>query len=209
MARKTKEEALQTRSTRMETALGLFCEQGLARTSLTDIARAAGLTRGAIYWHFKNKSELFIDLWQEFCHPRSAQLAASEDENEPDPLGQLHQFLLGVMRGVQGDLRYRQLFTIIFSLEELDEELQPVREHMEAESRRFSDSLRKALENVVRHGQLPAMLDLEQAVTFIRCTLDGFIINVLRYPHHLEVAQDPEWLLELTFLALKNTNKIK
>lgn len=92
---------------------------------------------------------------------------------------------------MQGDLRYRQLFTIIFSLEELDEELQPVREHMDAESRRFSDSLRKALENVVRHGQLPATLDLEQAVTFIRCTLDGFIINVLRYPHHLEVAQDP------------------
>ena len=209
MARRTKEEAQATRSTIMSMALELFCRQGLARTSLTDIARAAGVTRGAIYWHFKNKSGLFIDLWQEFCQPRSAQLAASEDESEPDPLGLLHDFLLGVMRSVQGDLRYRQLFTIIFSLEELDEEQQPIREHMDAEFCRFSDSLHKALENVVRHGQLPPTLDLEQAVAFIRCMLDGFIINLLRYPTYMEVAQDPEWLLDLTFIALKNTNKIK
>lgn len=66
------------------------------------MANAAGMTRGAIYWHFKNKAELFIAVWDELCHPLSAQLAASEDENEPDPLGQLHQFLLEVMRGAGG-----------------------------------------------------------------------------------------------------------
>ncbi|MGL4893183.1 MAG: TetR family transcriptional regulator, partial [Aeromonas veronii] len=53
MARRTKEEAQQTRCHIMSTALDLFCSQGLAKTSLTDIARAADLTRGAIYWHFK------------------------------------------------------------------------------------------------------------------------------------------------------------
>ena len=47
MARRTKEEAQQTRCHIMSTALNLFCSHGLAKTSLTDIARAADLTRGA------------------------------------------------------------------------------------------------------------------------------------------------------------------
>lgn len=62
MARRTKEEAQETRSTIMMEALGLFCQQGVATTSLSDIARAAGVTRGAIYWHFKDKEELFLSL---------------------------------------------------------------------------------------------------------------------------------------------------
>ena len=76
MARRTKEEAQQTRCHIMSTALNLFCSHGLAKTSLTDIARAADLTRGAIYWHFKNKDELFISLWQELCSPLAHQLDA-------------------------------------------------------------------------------------------------------------------------------------
>jgi TetR/AcrR family acrAB operon transcriptional repressor len=70
MARRTKEEAQQTRCNIMSLALDLFCQQGLARTSLTDIAKATDLTRGAIYWHFKNKEELFVTLW-EGCVPPS------------------------------------------------------------------------------------------------------------------------------------------
>lgn len=53
-------------------ALELFCRQGLARTSSTDIAKAAGVTRGAIYWHPKDKEELFAALWQELCLPLSS-----------------------------------------------------------------------------------------------------------------------------------------
>ena len=82
MARRTKEEAQQTRCHIMSTALDLFCQQGLARTSLTDIAKAADLTRGAIYWHFKNKEELFVTLWEELCAPLSHQLDACVDEAE-------------------------------------------------------------------------------------------------------------------------------
>jgi TetR/AcrR family acrAB operon transcriptional repressor len=62
MARKTREEAEQTRQLLLDTAEKVFWEQGVAATSLTDIAAAAGLTRGAIYWHFANKLDLFNAL---------------------------------------------------------------------------------------------------------------------------------------------------
>ena len=84
MARRTKEEAQQTRCHIMSTALDLFCSQGLAKTSLTDIARAAELTRGAIYWHFKTKKSC-SSPWEELCQPLSHQLDACVSELEPDP----------------------------------------------------------------------------------------------------------------------------
>ena len=59
MARKTKAEAAATREALLDAAEEVFLEKGVARTSLEQIARHAGMTRGAVYWHFKNKADLF------------------------------------------------------------------------------------------------------------------------------------------------------
>ena len=53
--RKTKAEALKTREYLMLSALDTFYERGVSRASLNEIAQNAGVTRGALYWHFKNK----------------------------------------------------------------------------------------------------------------------------------------------------------
>lgn len=57
--RRTKTEALKTKEYLMLAALDTFYKKGIARTSLNEIAQAAGVTRGALYWHFKNKEDLF------------------------------------------------------------------------------------------------------------------------------------------------------
>ena len=54
MVRKTKEEAEQTRKDILNAARIVFHECGVSRSSLEKIAKAAGVTRGAIYWHFKD-----------------------------------------------------------------------------------------------------------------------------------------------------------
>lgn len=137
MARRTKEEAQQTRCHIMSTALDLFCSQGLAKTSLTDIARAADLTRGAIYWHFKNKDELFISLWKELCSPLAHQLDACLNTDEPDPLGQLRIFFEGVLHSFIHNPAQRQMFTLLFNLESLEGEAISLREHIRSESAHF------------------------------------------------------------------------
>ena len=65
--RKTKTEALKTKEHLMLAALKTFYQKGIARTSLNEIAQAAGVTRGALYWHFKNKEDLFDALFQRIC----------------------------------------------------------------------------------------------------------------------------------------------
>ena len=63
--RRTKTEALKTKEYLMLAALDTFYQKGIARTSLNEIAQAAGVTRGALYWHFKNKEELFEELFRQ------------------------------------------------------------------------------------------------------------------------------------------------
>lgn len=57
--RKTKEEAELTKQHLLNAAFKLFLENGYDRTSLEEICRLAQVTRGAAYWHFKNKYEIF------------------------------------------------------------------------------------------------------------------------------------------------------
>src|SRR5690606_1503004 len=58
MARKTKQETQATRDGILDAAEACFQENGIAATSLEKIAVRAGFTRGAVYWHFKNKAEV-------------------------------------------------------------------------------------------------------------------------------------------------------
>lgn len=62
--RRTKEEAAETRESIVAAAIRVFAEKGFSGASLSDIAADAGVTRGAIYWHFKNKEMLFDELLQ-------------------------------------------------------------------------------------------------------------------------------------------------
>ena len=83
MVRRTKEDAQETRNRILDTAVEVFNRQGVAQTSLNDIARETGVTRGAIYWHFANKVDLFNAMIERLVCPllinspeREAQLTA-------------------------------------------------------------------------------------------------------------------------------------
>jgi len=67
MARRTKEEAEKTYHMLLEAAAEQFTMHGVAATTLNDIAQAAGVTRGALYWHFKGKEDIIRALWENYA----------------------------------------------------------------------------------------------------------------------------------------------
>ena len=62
--RRTKEEAMRTRMSIMESALDIFSEKNFANASVSEITARIGLSKGAFYWHFKNKQDILINLRQ-------------------------------------------------------------------------------------------------------------------------------------------------
>ena len=69
MARKTKQQAQETRRQVIDAARAVFHRWGVNRSSLDRVAQEAGLTRGAVYWHFKDKAELFLAVREEVLSP--------------------------------------------------------------------------------------------------------------------------------------------
>ncbi len=57
-----KADAERTREAILDAAETTFLAQGVSRTTLAHIAEAAGVTRGAIYWHFEDKAAVFDAL---------------------------------------------------------------------------------------------------------------------------------------------------
>ena len=81
MARRTKEQAQQTREEILKGALNVFSEKGYSRATLNNIAKRISMTRGAIYWHFKDKQDLLIAL-MEAMHQREEELLEHKPSNE-------------------------------------------------------------------------------------------------------------------------------
>ncbi len=67
--RRTKEEAEETRQRLMDAALKVFSARGYSAARLSDIAAEAGVTRGAVYWHFNNKQGLLFAIFREMANP--------------------------------------------------------------------------------------------------------------------------------------------
>jgi TetR/AcrR family acrAB operon transcriptional repressor len=112
MARRTKEEALATRHQLLEAAERVFAEKGVSRTSLQDIAQAAGATRGAIYWHFKNKADLFNAMMERVILPMEQAMQKIGHDPAQDSLQELQEAILSPMRSIASDERTRRVFEV-------------------------------------------------------------------------------------------------
>ena len=128
MARKTKVDAEETRHQLLEAAQRVFAEKGVSRTSLQDIALAAGVTRGAIYWHFKNKAELFNAMLDSAVLPMEQAMQQIGHDTTQDPLDELERAILQTMRSIETDARTRAIFEVATMKVEYVEELLAVKE---------------------------------------------------------------------------------
>lgn len=114
MARKTKLEAAQTRMQIIDAARKVFSERGVSRTTFEQIATAAGVTRGAIYWHFANKSDLFFAMRDQVSLPLIDRIDASlPSENIHDPLQGIIATLTEILRALEEDETTRLTFEIM------------------------------------------------------------------------------------------------
>ncbi|MCY1400164.1 HTH-type transcriptional regulator TtgR [compost metagenome] len=182
MVRRTKEEAQETRSQILEAAQKAFHERGVARTTLADIAAMAGVTRGAIYWHFSNKADLFQAMLDSLHEPLDALARASESQNEIDPLGCMRALLIQVLQQVALDPKIRRANEILFHKCEFTDEMCDLRRQREAAALDCNVRIELSLSNAVSRGQLPENLDTVRAAIALHAFIDGMLAQWLLIP---------------------------
>ncbi len=120
--RRTKEDAEKTRLKVIEAALEQFSKTGYSRTTLAMIADAAGFSRGPIYWHFKNKDELYEAVLHYSQEPLE-QLVARSTALAETPLEAI-RYLIDQWFALLIDNRWhRQSFEILLNKTEMTSEV--------------------------------------------------------------------------------------
>lgn len=202
MARKTKAEAFETRNLLLDAAERVFLEQGVSRTTLADIAAAAGLTRGAIYWHFKNKMDLFDAMCERVRLPMEALAEACESEEEPDPLTRIRELATLALTETVRNPRRRRVLSILFHKCDFGPGMEPICERRQATYIDGTQRLQRGLDNVVAKKQLPATLDTRKAAIMLHAYLNGLIANWLFMPDDFDLEHNAQLFIDSYFAML-------
>lgn len=119
MVRKTKEDAAVTRKRLINAAREMFLLKGVSRTSLEQIASHAGVTRGAVYWHFQNKADLFHAMREEVYLPlidrMDDTLLGAQEDNSADPLGRIRKHLENTIQILDQDQTTRETYEVMMA----------------------------------------------------------------------------------------------
>ena len=204
MVRRTKEEAQETRTRILDAAEQVFSEKGVSRTSLADIAQTAGVTRGAIYWHFANKGELFTEMFDRVLLPLDELKAASVDPNEADPLGRLVEICTVCLRGTANDPHRRRVFDILFHKCEFVEEMGPVMARYQNTMRESLTSIQAGMRNAISKGQLPADMNVPVAASMVHAFISGSLKDMLFVPEVLDFGRHARQMVESMIDALRS-----
>ncbi|HAT4982366.1 TPA: multidrug efflux transporter transcriptional repressor AcrR [Serratia marcescens] len=196
MARKTKQQAQETRRQILDAAVREFSERGVAATSLTDIATAAGVTRGAIYWHFKNKVDLFNEVW-ESTEPKIDELSTEYRANFPDnPLRVLKEILIYILTSTVEDCRRRALLEIIFHKCEFVGEMVPLLDSRKVLYLAGYERIEAILLDCMHQHQLPDDLHTRRAAIILHGYITGLMENWLFMPESFDLRAEAEALVD-------------
>ena len=209
MVKKTKEEALETRNRLLDTAEEVFYIKGVSQTSLCDIANSAGMTRGAIYWHFKNKTDLFSAMCDRVTLPLETMTEAVTSEELEDPLGGLRETIRFLFRQVAMDIHYRRVFDILFNKCEFVVELGPIMDRDERVRDEFQRRFERAFINAEKRGQLPAGINHRLAVMSYQSFVKGILRSWLLDPEAFDLETDGFRMMEGFFEMLQVSGALR
>ena len=200
MVRRTKEEAQATRNLILDTAEVVFHERGVSRSTLNDIAQAAGLTRGAIYWHFKDKADLFNAMMQRVILPLEEAALRSDDAELQDPLAYMRGNFTHALRLTVNDPQVRRVFEIATHKVEYVEETQAVRDRHLATRDECLLHAQRGITLAMKRGLLPKRIPARTAALGLHALIDGLIQNWMLDPEAFDLVKVGQQVLD-TYLA--------
>jgi TetR/AcrR family acrAB operon transcriptional repressor len=195
MARRTKLEAQETRNRILDTAERVFLKRGVSRTTLEDIAEAAGVTRGAIYWHFKNKADLFEAMMERVSLPMEDMAARADDDLE-DPLDYVRGCALKVLEHVTADPQSRRVQEIChYKVEYVDEMEQLRARHIECRTNALT-LVERGMRSASKKGLLAPWVNPRLAAIGLHAMVVGLIQSWVLDPKYLALSKSAESLID-------------
>jgi TetR/AcrR family acrAB operon transcriptional repressor len=189
MARRTKEDALATRDSILDAAEQLFVKQGVSGTTLQHIATAAGVTRGAIYWHFLDKGAMFNAMMERVKMPLESAMLLFDQANPADPIEVLRESMMRVLRMTVEDPMARRVFEIATLKMEFTDELNTARERRKQNQSSWMARTESRIREGVANGQVKAGADPYAVAMGLWAIMDGLLRAWLLDPQEFDLVK--------------------
>ena len=201
MVRRTKQEAQATRSHILDTAELVFEQRGVSGTSLHEIAKAAGVTRGAIYWHFADKADLFNAMMERATMPLEEGGVCGFEKTDLT-LAQMRDGFVAVLRQVVADPQMKRVFGIATHKVEYIGEMEAVRErHLSVRNGCLAD-VERTLKQAMKRGELSRRVPARAAAVGLHALLDGLLQNWMLDPTGFNLVKVGTQVLNTYFAGL-------
>ncbi len=201
--RRTKEDALKTRNTILDAAVELFAEKGVANTSLEQIGKKAKVTRGAIYWHFQNKSEIFDALHERLYQPLAQMIMQDLEQGHHNPLEQLENMCVQLLLDMERDPKKRHAMTVFTSQSNYSGNMSTFRDQHLAKKAESLKLFSKYFEKAKDEKKLSDVADsdlLAQSVCFF---MKGIIVEHLNNPDGFDLETNAHKIINQFFKQFK------
>ncbi len=202
MVRKTKEEAQETRDRILKAAADLFYEKGVSKTTLEDIAEAASLTRGAIYWHFKNKLDLFSALHEQMHGIFMGYVIALENVESDQPLQQLSNMCTKMLIEICDHEDHRKALNIFTLKCDYSGDMAPFLEIQNAKKTESLDVIHSLFRKAIELGHLRSSANEKVLAISMFCYICGIMTESLRSPNLVDIKTQSKALVDIYFQGI-------
>lgn len=187
--RRTKAEAAGTRETILSAAEHVFLQRGVNQSTLKEIASHAGVTRGAIYFHFRDKIDLFQAIIDRTRFPHEEIMLQAAACNHPNPLHILEQSMIKALELFAANQRQQHIFTIIQHRCEYVGDMAPLIDRLKTNRANILSLFTGLLRLAERRGELTDAWQSETAAQILLSLLVGLLNEWLRGDRSFDLVQ--------------------
>lgn len=193
---------METRRRILEAATAVFDKRSWKDVTLEDVASAAGVTRGAVYWHFAGKECLFDAVCKATPLPAELIDAGVTEWCGDDPLGHFRDACLAILAEASGTEGADEVYSAPSNREELLDPAGSLLLRHRTSVERSRQSLQRVLAAAVEKGQLPATLDTELGARLLHGIVAGLLGDWLLKPNSFDLVAEGERALDAAFVML-------
>ena len=203
MARRTKEDAAITREQLLDAAEKVFRQRGVARSSLAEVAAAAGVTRGAVYWHFRDKADLCAAMCERALLPLETSLRDAGTAEHDDPLKVLRELARAALVRLATDPRSQAVFEVMLHESGESDDMTAIAERKQRERRQCLVHVERVLVQAVDCGQLSADTDTALAARALHAYIGGIMQDWVLDPAAYDLAASAAGLVDAIIAGLR------
>ncbi|MDK1383887.1 HTH-type transcriptional repressor BepR [Ensifer psoraleae] len=200
--RRTKAEAEATRSRILNAAERMFFAKGVSNTTLEEVAKAAGVTRGAVYWHFANKTDLFLALYDAVPLPQEDMVAREVETEASDTLAIVESATGDWLDMLAKDEQRQRILAIMLRCD-YDNDMSAVLVRQKEIDDRHNATLELAFARALERGQLQVSWTPASATRALRWMMMGLCTEWLLFGRRFDLVAEGREALRRLFASFR------